>query len=217
MALIKCVECGREISSRAAACPSCGCPIDASAQAVPSPVSPSNPPLRSSPIARPTTVPTAAPYLVSPPTLPRPAAGAHSPTQPPKRSTTAHVASCAPPIADAGPNSPSPPPSPPLPPRLHISGGGLSPIQNPSEAPHSKRPSGVESTNLNRPANKTSRLADGFWLLLTAVIALAVMLIIGAISFSIWGSLPHRFLVGNLGLGVAIITYLGYKYLKARP
>ncbi len=30
MALIKCKECGREISDRANLCPNCGCPIDAS-------------------------------------------------------------------------------------------------------------------------------------------------------------------------------------------
>ena len=29
MALIKCVECGKEISSRASACPFCGCPFEA--------------------------------------------------------------------------------------------------------------------------------------------------------------------------------------------
>lgn len=29
MALIKCSECGKEISSKAAACPYCGCPIEA--------------------------------------------------------------------------------------------------------------------------------------------------------------------------------------------
>ena len=27
MALIKCPECGKEISNKAIACPSCGCPI----------------------------------------------------------------------------------------------------------------------------------------------------------------------------------------------
>ena len=28
MALIKCTECGKEFSDRAAACPNCGCPTD---------------------------------------------------------------------------------------------------------------------------------------------------------------------------------------------
>ena len=28
MALIKCAECGKEISSKASACPNCGCPIE---------------------------------------------------------------------------------------------------------------------------------------------------------------------------------------------
>lgn len=28
MALIKCSECGKEISDRASSCPNCGCPID---------------------------------------------------------------------------------------------------------------------------------------------------------------------------------------------
>ena len=30
MALIKCVECGKEVSDRAQSCPNCGCPIEAS-------------------------------------------------------------------------------------------------------------------------------------------------------------------------------------------
>lgn len=29
MALIKCIECGKEISDKAAACPNCGCPVSA--------------------------------------------------------------------------------------------------------------------------------------------------------------------------------------------
>ena len=28
MALIKCTECGHEVSDKASACPKCGCPID---------------------------------------------------------------------------------------------------------------------------------------------------------------------------------------------
>ena len=28
MALIKCPECGKEISDKASACPNCGCPVD---------------------------------------------------------------------------------------------------------------------------------------------------------------------------------------------
>lgn len=28
MALIKCIECGKEFSDRAAACPNCGCPTE---------------------------------------------------------------------------------------------------------------------------------------------------------------------------------------------
>lgn len=35
MALIQCVECGREISDRAAFCPQCGCPPSASSQSTP--------------------------------------------------------------------------------------------------------------------------------------------------------------------------------------
>ena len=34
MALIKCPECGREISDKAKACPHCGCPIESSSSAV---------------------------------------------------------------------------------------------------------------------------------------------------------------------------------------
>lgn len=29
MALIKCTECGKEISDRASICPNCGCPVEA--------------------------------------------------------------------------------------------------------------------------------------------------------------------------------------------
>lgn len=32
MALIKCQECGKEISSKAQACPNCGCPVEASSE-----------------------------------------------------------------------------------------------------------------------------------------------------------------------------------------
>lgn len=35
MALIKCPECGREISDRAAACPHCGCPVSSATQSEP--------------------------------------------------------------------------------------------------------------------------------------------------------------------------------------
>ena len=34
MAIIKCPECGKEVSDRAAACPGCGYPINQGAQAV---------------------------------------------------------------------------------------------------------------------------------------------------------------------------------------
>lgn len=34
MALIKCEECGKEISDRAAACPNCGCPVECKKQIV---------------------------------------------------------------------------------------------------------------------------------------------------------------------------------------
>ena len=30
MALIRCLECGRDVSDRAVSCPNCGCPVDAS-------------------------------------------------------------------------------------------------------------------------------------------------------------------------------------------
>jgi len=40
MALIKCSECGREISDKAAACIHCGCPISIAAQSAPAPESP---------------------------------------------------------------------------------------------------------------------------------------------------------------------------------
>jgi hypothetical protein len=33
MALVKCSECGREVSSQAAACPGCGCPVSAAVAA----------------------------------------------------------------------------------------------------------------------------------------------------------------------------------------
>lgn len=34
MALIKCEECGKEISDRAVACPNCGCPVEHKKQIV---------------------------------------------------------------------------------------------------------------------------------------------------------------------------------------
>lgn len=34
MALIKCPECGKEVSDRASACPNCGCPISGSSSSV---------------------------------------------------------------------------------------------------------------------------------------------------------------------------------------
>ena len=37
MALIKCSECGKEISDRAGACPGCGAPVDAGAAAATAP------------------------------------------------------------------------------------------------------------------------------------------------------------------------------------
>lgn len=43
MALVKCEDCGREVSTRAAACPHCGCPITVESPGITSPAEPSPP------------------------------------------------------------------------------------------------------------------------------------------------------------------------------